>query len=869
MTFSIPRRFGMVVACAWAIALVGVAAPLRAPAAVQEAEARPARLSLVEGPVSFWRSGADDWVRARLNTPLTPGDHVYASEAGRFEVQIGAEAFVRGNQDTEIVLERLDPDYVQFRVARGVASVDARDLDPDMTVEIDAPDAAFTIRRSGYYRVDVGDETTVFMARQGGEAEAIVEAGERWRVRSDEQVIVDPSSTPVVQTYLAAELDEWDRWNAQRTNDVVAAPSARYLPRGVYGGETLDRYGTWEEAPVYGRVWYPREVEPQWAPYSHGHWVWDPGFGWTWIDDSPWGWAPSHYGRWVYVEQRWGWAPGPVAVRPFYAPAVVGFLAGPRVTVSIGVGPVGWVALGWGEPIVPWWGHRGFIGRPSWRGWGGPRVVNNVIIHEEHVVHVDRIVYSHTHTRGALMSVPRNRFGEGHVREARMDVERSRFRPLRGALPVRPTARALAPYSGPEDRHVAAPSRRVLDRATVAARHPVDAMKRLGASGVRPARREPAARVIVPKRLSSGIQEASNPAPAPARREPMTGRERREREGAVEGRPERPGGRERMERSRTRNQPPSQDVEAPPDRGGQNEPAVAPPKAGRDVPGAESPRGRRPPGERSERRSAPAAPLPPGVSAPAPDRAPAEQPRREPRPLRPARPDRSEPPPLPPAEMKQPQVEEPRRSQPRERPARPESARERPVRERPQANPPALPPAAPPQPQREIAPKAAEPPPRPQSPSHPQKRRQDLPERYRAPEPQSPRSAPAPERRESMRAPERREQPAPAARQEPRQVRERPERRPAREPQQSMRAPERREPMRAPEAAPRAAPRAPEPRRAEPAPNVSRGAPVERIPQQAAPPQQAPPPQARPHAEGGAAAPHREKGGPHRPQPEH
>ena len=37
---------------------------------------------------------------------------------------------------------------------------------------------------------------------------------------------------------------------------------------------------------------------PRWVPYRHGHWAMSP-WGWTWIDDAPWGFAPSHYGRWA------------------------------------------------------------------------------------------------------------------------------------------------------------------------------------------------------------------------------------------------------------------------------------------------------------------------------------------------------------------------------------------------------------------------------------------------------------------------------------------------------------------------------------------------------------------------------------------
>ncbi len=34
----------------------------------------PPRLSFVDGRVSFWRPGAQDWAPAQINTPLAPGD---------------------------------------------------------------------------------------------------------------------------------------------------------------------------------------------------------------------------------------------------------------------------------------------------------------------------------------------------------------------------------------------------------------------------------------------------------------------------------------------------------------------------------------------------------------------------------------------------------------------------------------------------------------------------------------------------------------------------------------------------------------------------------------------------------------------------
>ena len=184
-----------------------------------------------------------------------------------------------------------------------------------------------------------------------------------------------------MQLVAAPELTAWDRWNDQRTDALAQSASVRYVGAGVYGAADLDRHGSWRPVETYGNVWVPSGVPSGWSPYTTGRWIWDPRYGWTWLDDAPWGWAPYHYGRWVYVGSYWAWAPGPIVVRPVYSPALVVFLGGPR--------PRGhrprrsrWAPLAWGEPVIPWWGRPGFVGRPYWGGWGGPRVVNNVVVHQ-------------------------------------------------------------------------------------------------------------------------------------------------------------------------------------------------------------------------------------------------------------------------------------------------------------------------------------------------------------------------------------------------------------------------------------------------------------------------------------------------------
>ena len=111
------------------------------------------------------------------------------------------------------------------------------------------------------------------------------------------------------------------------------------------GYEDLDDYGVWRNEPEYGAVWFPTRVAVGWVPYRYGRWAWVRPWGWTWVDDAPWGYAPFHYGRWVYVRQPLGLVPGP-----------------PRRASRVGAGARG---LGGRLGLEPVGVHRS---APSWAG---------------------------------------------------------------------------------------------------------------------------------------------------------------------------------------------------------------------------------------------------------------------------------------------------------------------------------------------------------------------------------------------------------------------------------------------------------------------------------------------------------------------
>jgi hypothetical protein len=602
----------------------------------------PPRLSFVDGEVSFWRAGAEDWSPAQVNTPLGEGDQLYAGGKANLEIQIGARAFVRGGEDTQLGISNLDPDFLQLRVVSGHVSLDLRTVKSGMTIEVDTPHAAFTIENAGYYRVEVSDQNTSFTTRRGGRASVTPASGEPAAVASSEQVILSGEAPVQLASYAAPELDDWDRWNYTRTDQQLDAVSSRYVPYGVYGVDDLDHYGDWRVVPTYGSVWMPR-VASGWAPYSTGAWVADPYYGWTWVDAAPWGWAPFHYGRWVQVGGYWGWAPGPLVARPYYAPALVAFFDVPSFAfgVSFGHAATSWVALGWGEPCSPWWGPSQWRGHANWMGWGGPRVVNNVVVNNTTIVNVNQVNHwSNAEHRGAVVGVSSDKFGRGRIQTQHFDPDKiAKFRPVRGELDQKPTTASLAPSTQRGQR----PPQDQLGRQVVATREPTREpnRERFGRSGQThaPAAQTAApsaAHIVPPQRhgadpfqnrppfgQSSTVRSAP---PEPPRYGESRGREQTDRTEAVPASPAppaasphaRPAPREASrpdhfgaarppapERSRPQIQTPPRELPGEPASHVFQRPERAPQQPRSEPPRAEQPRAEHPHGGHSQRREQP------------------------------------------------------------------------------------------------------------------------------------------------------------------------------------------------------------------------------------------------------------------------
>ena len=390
-------------------------------AAQADPPGRVGRLNYMDGPVSFQPAGVTDWVDASLNRPLISGDYLWVGDRGRSELHVGSTA-LRLGPNTAFEFLNLDDQAVQIRLSEGTLTVRVRNLSRDQIFEIDTPNVAFNLAGPGEYRIDANpdSQTTLITVRDGqgdvtGGGQAFpVYARQQVAVRGDDQITYNLAAAPGP--------DAWDQWCSTRDRREDQSQSARYVSREVAGYDDLDQYGRWGNQPGYGNVWMPNSVAANWAPYHDGHWAWIAPWGWTWVDDAPWGFAPYHYGRWASFNGRWGWIPGPYDATPVYAPALVAWIGGGRggsgfsMSFSIGTAAaVGWFPLGPREPYFPsYQASRGYFTRVN----NTNTVINNTTINNyydssRNNAAITNIQYANRNVPNGVTAVPQDNFARG------------------------------------------------------------------------------------------------------------------------------------------------------------------------------------------------------------------------------------------------------------------------------------------------------------------------------------------------------------------------------------------------------------------------------------------------------------------------
>jgi hypothetical protein len=305
-------------------------APVPTPAA-EAPPGRVGRLSLVSGNVSVRAS--EKWLDAVLNFPVAAGASLRTGAQAHAEIEIGADA-IELAPDSEIEITKLDDRAVHVAVVGGRIGFALRRLEDGESVEVEVSDEGVPLEQPGRYDIDASARHIVVSA------ESALSGG----------------SDSTDATIQPAARDDFIEWCRSRDYDETRLAAPYYVSPYMTGFAALDKVGSWESTAEYGAVWVPNGLPSDWAPYRDGHWRWIAAWGWTWIDDQPWGFAPSHYGRWAFVGEHWVWVPGRFVEHPEYMPAVVAFLGTPSVGLSVADSTrpgIGWFPLAPGEAYWP------------------------------------------------------------------------------------------------------------------------------------------------------------------------------------------------------------------------------------------------------------------------------------------------------------------------------------------------------------------------------------------------------------------------------------------------------------------------------------------------------------------------------------
>jgi hypothetical protein len=362
-----------------------------------------ARLSIVQGDVNVKLGSSGELVSAAVNAPLVAQDHVQTSPGSRAEVEFDSANLLRLAPNTDVGFADLE--YHRYQVQLGQGTLIYRVLrDSDAQAEIDTPSIAVHPLQQGEYRISVLEDGTTQITVRAGQAEILSPRGSQRLDAGHTTLVRGNPSDPEFQTSYEIARDQFDDWCAGRDRDLLASQSYNYVNRDVYGADDLDAYGNWVPSQ-YGQVWAPRPPVADWSPYSYGQWSYvDDYYGWSWVDNAPWGWAPYHYGRWFWNGgYGWCWWPGARFGLSLWSPALVGFFGwGGGAGLWAGLG---WVALAPFETFHHWWGHGAF-GRGGFgfrggfgRGYGFERNTNI------------GSMYRNAAIRGGAMTAAFDRFG--------------------------------------------------------------------------------------------------------------------------------------------------------------------------------------------------------------------------------------------------------------------------------------------------------------------------------------------------------------------------------------------------------------------------------------------------------------------------
>ena len=353
-------------ALSWLLLLLalGLQPALAQPSNAVDPPTRAGRVADVIGDAWLFDAETKEWLKLLRNQTVAEGDRLRTDDRARVALRIGSTSLWL-DERSNLEFNRLDDSQVLLILDKGDLGLRLRSQEAANEFKVQTREGRVSAESPGQYRVeqiDRGSLAYVYQGRLRFESGRAGDVPPVW-LQAGEQAEFWWAGGPRTerQRLQNDSFSDWMQAQSRQEGDNLGS-SQRYVSPEMTGAEDLDRYGQWSQSPEYGNVWIPSQVGSDWAPYRDGRWVWTRQWGWSWVDASPWGFAPFHYGRWVNWQGRWAWSPGSYVARPVYAPALVAWGGGSGVTIGINIGSRltpprhGWYPLAPREVYMP--SHR-------------------------------------------------------------------------------------------------------------------------------------------------------------------------------------------------------------------------------------------------------------------------------------------------------------------------------------------------------------------------------------------------------------------------------------------------------------------------------------------------------------------------------
>jgi hypothetical protein len=301
---------------------------------------RAGRIADVSGTAWLFDPDTKAWNRVLRNQSVGQGDLLRTAGASRVTVRVGSSTTWL-DENSELHVLQLDDSTVLLRLLKGDVALRLRTEEAADETRVQTREGVTAPEMAGLIRVAQSDRATRVVVEEGRaqfNSDPAAAVQRAW-LQEGEQAEFVWAGTPRIERR-SIRNDAFSAWFLARdqAEEQLALFDESYVSPEMTGAEELSQNGEWETTEDYGNVWIPTRVAPGWEPYRDGRWVWTQQWGWSWVDNAPWGFAPFHYGRWVQHRNRWAWAPGRFERRPAYAPALVTWSNGGQVRVEIGAG---------------------------------------------------------------------------------------------------------------------------------------------------------------------------------------------------------------------------------------------------------------------------------------------------------------------------------------------------------------------------------------------------------------------------------------------------------------------------------------------------------------------------------------------------